>query len=155
MTTVRVAELADADLVGGLLFEFNEEFETAGPTAAEFGERFQRLLAMREVLVLLAEDGSAARGFAYATYRPSPYYDGPVGYLEELYVRPGVRGRGIGAELMAALLADAAARGAGEIHIGVDEIDDGARRFYERHGFSNYESGADYRVLLYARVLDE
>lgn len=153
MTTVRVAGVADADVVGGLLSDFNEEFETAGPTAEEFARRFRRLLGLPEVLVLLADGEDGAEGFALATYRPSPYYDGPLGYLDELYVRPPMRGRGIGGALLGALLEDAGRRGAGELHIGVDEIDDGARRFYERHGFSNLETGADYRMLLYIREL--
>lgn len=155
MTTVRVAGVADAGVVGGLLFDFNEEFETVGPSAGEFAERFRRLLARHDVLVLLAEAGEAAFGFAFVTYRPSPYYEGPLGQLEELYVRSSDRGRGIGARLMAALLADAAERACGEIHIGVDEIDEGARRFYERQGFSNRQPDADYRMLLYLRELTE
>ena len=37
------------------------------------------------------------------------------------------------------------------MHINVDEPDSGARRLYERHGFSNYELGQDYRMLCYVR----
>ena len=42
-------------------------------------------------------------------------------------------------------------RGCEEMHINVDEPDSGARRLYERHGFSNYELGQDYRMLCYVR----
>jgi GNAT superfamily N-acetyltransferase len=44
-------------------------------------------------------------------------------------------------------------RGAGEIHINVDEVDEDTRRFYERHGFTNIEPGEDYRMLIYLRQL--
>ena len=44
-------------------------------------------------------------------------------------------------------------RGAGEVHINVDEVDVDTRRFYERHGFTNIQPGADYRMLCYLREL--
>jgi len=34
-----------------------------------------------------------------------------------------------------------------------DEVDRGARRFDERHGFSNIEPGKDYRMLCCLREL--
>lgn len=83
--------------------------------------------------------------------RPSPYYAGPVAMLDELYVAPGHRGQGIGTQLMAAVLAEIQKRGAGELQINVDEVDVDARRFYERHGFTNIEQGS--RMLLYVREL--
>ena len=44
-------------------------------------------------------------------------------------------------------------RGAQEMHINVDEVDLGARRFYERHGFTNTEAGQEYQMLCYLREL--
>lgn len=43
--------------------------------------------------------------------------------------------------------------GGGEIQINVDEDDRDARRFYERHGFTNLESGSTERMLCYLREL--
>ena len=50
---MRVATVDDAATVGGMLRDFNDEFETPGPTAAEFATRFRSLLALDDVLVLL------------------------------------------------------------------------------------------------------
>lgn len=143
---------ADAGAVGRLLFDFNTEFETPTPSAEEFASRFERLLARDDVLVLLAE-GPKPVGFAYLTLRPTPYGDGPLAQLEELYVRPPLRDQGIGTALLNAALSDVSERGAIEMHINVDEIDVDTRRFYERHGFVNIEPGADYRMLCYIRQL--
>lgn len=44
-------------------------------------------------------------------------------------------------------------RHAGLFEINVDEVDTGARRFYERHGFSNTEAGESDRMLYYFREL--
>ncbi len=153
-TVVRLAAPADAFVVGGLLFDFNTEFATPTPSAADFGDRFTALLARDDVLVVLGEDGTGeATGFAYLTLRPTPYGDGPLAQLEELYVRPGLRDRGIGTLLLARSVEEVAARSAIEMHINVDEVDVDTRRFYERHGFVNIEPGTDYRMLCYLREL--
>ncbi|MFD4181248.1 GNAT family N-acetyltransferase [Rhodococcus sp. NPDC058514] len=149
---VRRATTADAAVVGRLLYDFNTEFETPTPSAEEFASRFEGLLTRDDVLVLLAE-GVDAVGFAYLTLRPTPYGDGPLAQLEELYVRPPLRDNGIGTDLLVAALADVMGRGAIEMHINVDEVDVDTRRFYERHGFVNIEPGEDYRMLCYLREL--
>jgi GNAT superfamily N-acetyltransferase len=140
-----------ADVVGRLLHEFNTEFGSPTPGADEFTARFARLLARDDVLVLLAGDPAEPTGFACLTLRPSPYFDGPLMQLEELYVVPMLRDRGIGAALIRDVLHRARELRCGEIHITVDEVDADARRFYERHGFSNVEPGQDYRMLFYLR----
>jgi GNAT superfamily N-acetyltransferase len=151
--TVRLADVADAETVGRLLRDFNDEFDTEGPTAAEFAVRFTRLLARDDVVVVLSEDGGRATGFALLTLRPTPYYDGSFAQLEELYVVPARRGQGIGNAVLQTAISTVRAKGAGEMHINVDEIDEDARRFYERHGFSNIEAGTNYRMLCYIREL--
>ena len=149
---VRRATVTDAATVGRLLFDFNTEFESPTPSAEQFGRRFAELLPRDDVIVLLAE-ASEPVGFAYLTLRPTPYGGGPLAQLEELYVRPELRDRGIGTRLLTAALAEVTERGAIEMHINVDEVDVDTRRFYERHGFTNVEPGEDYRMLFYLREL--
>lgn len=137
------AGAGDAEVVAKLLRDFNTEFATPVPDNLE--RRFAGLLERDDVVVVLAGEV----GFAYLTLRPSPYYDGSVAMLEELYVAPAHRNRGIGTALMARALQEI--EGAGEMQINVDEVDVDARRFYERHGFTNIEQGS--RMLLYIREL--
>ena len=148
---VRRATPEDAGVVGRLLWDFNTEFETPTPTAEEFATRFARLLTRDDVVVLLAGDATSSgpTGFAYLTLRPAPYFDGPLAQLEELYVRPQLRDRGIGTALLTTALALCRERDAGEMHINVDEVDTDTRRFYERHGFSNVAAGTEDRMLFY------
>lgn len=72
---------------------------------------------------------------------------------DELYARPHRRGSGVGTALVAALVAWVEEVGVGELHINVDESDVDARRFYERHGFTNLEVMGDgtSRMFLYQR----
>ena len=146
------ATAADADVVAHLLYEFNTEFQSPTPTSDEFAVRFRRLLPRDDVIVLLAGLQEPV-GFALLTLRPTPYFDGPLAQLEELYVVPRLRGQGLGTALLDAAIGLVRTRDAGEMHINVDEIDTDTRRFYERHGFVNIEPGEDYRMLCYLREL--
>lgn len=150
---VRVAEPADASCVGQLLFDFNTEFDTPTPSVQELTSRFQAMLHRQDVLVLLAEDNGGEHprtvGFAYLTLRPTPYGEGPVAELEELYVQPECRNRGIGSRLLGQAHEQVRQRSALETRISVDEGDIDARRFYERHGFWNVEPGETSRMLCY------
>lgn len=169
-TSVRRAGQEDARTLGRLLFDFNTEFGTPTPSAAEFAGRFSALLPARGTTALptaslaafIAEEvedlegaDRRATGFALVSLRPTPYFDGPLMQLEELYVLPELRDRGLGTRLLEEVVSCARAAGSEEVHIGVDEVDTDTRRFYERHGFVNIEPGQDYRMLLYLRELGE
>ena len=156
--TVRIGTVADADVAGRMLHDFNVEFESPTPSPAEFAERFRTILDRDDVVLIVAMGegeggGSEPVGFALVTMRPSPYYDGPLVQLEELYVRPRLRDGGIGTLILTRLFDLAAEHSAGEIRIDVDEVDTATRRFYERHGFTNIAPGEDYRMLCYIRDL--
>ena len=57
-----------------------------------------------------------------------------VALLDELYVVPPLRGRGIGTAIVEVLVTTARQRAYDLVEINVDEGDVDARRFYERHG---------------------
>lgn len=149
---VRRAGTGDAATLARLLVDFNEEFGAAAPAQDVLERRLAAMLARADVLGLLA-GGATPTGFALATLRPTPYHDGPLAVLDELYVVPARRDAGIGSALMAALLAELRALGCGEVHINVDGEDRDARRFYEARGFRNREPGQDDQMLLYVQEL--
>jgi GNAT superfamily N-acetyltransferase len=147
--SVRRATPDDAAVLGRLLWDFNTEFETETDDADVLAARFARLLALDEIVAVLAERDGTAVGFALLSLRPAIWFDGPVSQLEELYVVPELRDRGIGTEILDLSRRLVRVLGSPEMHIGVDEVDVDTRRFYERHGFRNIEQGVDYRMLLY------
>lgn len=73
--------------------------------------------------------------------------------LDELYVVPRLRGRGIGSTLLAAAETITRERGGELVEINVDGGDVDARRFYERHGYRNTEQGQSEPSFYYRRVL--
>ena len=90
---------------------------------------------------------------ALVTLRPNVWYAGRVALLDELYVVPHLRGRGIGSSIIEMLLTEAVARGVELIEINVDEGDVDAQRFYDRHDFSATEPATGERAFYYAREL--
>ncbi len=148
---VRRATAADAGTLARMLRDFNAEFGSPAPAQDVLTRRLSAMLARDDVVGLVA--GAAPEGFALATLRPTPYYDGPLAVLDELYVVPSLRDQGIGSALMAALLEQLRSLDCGELHINVDGEDHDARRFYEARGFRNREPGQDEQMLLYVQEL--
>ncbi len=150
-TEPRLATVADADEVARLLDAFNREFDTETPGPAVLAERLRILLAGPETFAVLAGPPGAGVGLALVTTRPNVWYDGSVALLDELYVVPDLRSRGIGGRVMALVDATAQERGVARIEINVDEGDVDAQRFYERLGFSATEPDTGERAYYYAR----
>ena len=75
-------------------------------------------------------------------------------FVQTLAVAPSVQGRGLGARLLEALLAEAERRGQRTVSLEVRADNDPAQRLYSRHGFSRtgvrrgyYPGGVDGLVL--------
>jgi GNAT superfamily N-acetyltransferase len=147
----RVATAAQSATVARLLDTFNREFDTPTPGTAVLTTRLHRLLAGGDVVALLA--GEPAVAVALLTLRPNVWYDGPVALLDELYVAPEQRGRGLGSALLERAEAVTLERGGELLEINVDGDDVDARRFYERHGYTTTEPGQDQPMLYYFRDL--
>lgn len=134
-----------------LLDDFNREFDTPTPGVDVLTGRLRHLLVGNDVVVLLI--GQPAVGVAVVSFRLNVWYAGPVALLDELYVRPHLRGRRLGHALLEAACDLARQRGADVLEINVDGEDTDARRFYEAHGFTNTEPGATEPMFFYYREL--
>jgi ribosomal protein S18 acetylase RimI-like enzyme len=150
--TVRRAEVVDAPEVAQLLHDFNTEFSTPTPGIDALSERTAALMADGEITVLLG--GERPDGIAVLRFRPSMYSDTLDAHLEELYVAPDRRGRGIGRALLEAAMTTARETGAARMDIGTSEDDTAALGLYESSGFTNLERLPDGpKMLFYERDL--
>ena len=138
---IRRAEIADADDVGRLLHDFNTEYDDYTPGPEAMGRRIGQLLASGDVTVLLG--GAGPDGLALLRFRPSLWSETLDCYLEELYVVPDLRGRGLGQALMEAAMDTAREEGAAHMDLGTAETDTAARALYEKLGFDNREGKPD------------
>ena len=144
---IRRASAEDAEAVARLLHDFQIEFDEPTPGVKALAERYQRQLRAGEVTVLFA--GAGPDGFAQLRFRPWVYSDGLHSYLEELYVVPSLRGKGLGRALLEAAIETARDTGADQMELGTSEEDLAARALYERAGFTNREGGPDGPAMLF------
>jgi ribosomal protein S18 acetylase RimI-like enzyme len=138
---VRLGEPADAQAIGRLLHDFNEEFGEPTPGPKRLAERVRELLAEGQTMVLLG--GEEPDGLAVLRFRPAIWTQALECYLAELYVVPDRRGRGLGRALLQAAIALARSQGADHMDLGTSDSDVAARALYESFGFSNREGGPD------------
>jgi ribosomal protein S18 acetylase RimI-like enzyme len=143
---IREAKVGDAPAIAGLLHDFNTEYEEPTPPVPELTRHVERMLSDGEMTVLLAGDGPD--GLALLRFRPSVWTTQQEAYLQELYVVPDLRGRGIGEALMNAVLATCRAHDAAWIELNTGETDVAARALYRKLGFTN-EEGPDDAAMLY------
>jgi GNAT superfamily N-acetyltransferase len=145
--SIRLASAADALEFGRLLHAFNTEYGQPEPDADTIARRAAPLIESGEVIVLFA--GGGPDGFAQLRFRPSLYTGALDAYLEELYVVPERRGRGLGRALLEAAMDHARAHGAARIELNTSETDVAARALYESTGFTNREGAPEGPVMLY------
>jgi ribosomal protein S18 acetylase RimI-like enzyme len=144
---IRLARTGDAFTFGELLHAFNTEFEEPTPSAEVIAARAAPLIESGELTVLLAAEGRG--GFAVLRFRPSVYTGALDAYLEELYIVPERRGRGLGRALLETAMDHARERGAAHIELNTGENDVAARALYESAGFTNREGGPNGPPMLY------
>lgn len=149
--TVRFAKPGDAALLARMLDDFNREFYETTPGTEVLSRRVLAFIENGEMVYLLGGlEPDEATGFAQVSFRPSVWADEPVCYLEELYVVPDRRGRGIGRAIMNAVLDLAHERGAMGMEVVTGEDDTAARALYESLGFENEIEGEhNARSLFY------
>ncbi len=130
-----------------LLHDFNTEFDEEAPEVAVLAERVADFIERDEAVFLLIGDGPD--GIAQMRFFPSLWSGELDAYLEELYVVPGLRGRGIGRALLENAMETARAAGATRMDLNTGETDTAARALYESTGFTNREGHEDGPSMLY------
>lgn len=150
---MRLATVDDADVAAQLLHDFNVEFATPTPGPATIATRLHELLPTESTFAVLA--GSPALGIALVTLRTNVWYDGPVALLDELYVVPDRRGRGIGSSMLERMESECAARQVALVEINVDDGDVEAARFYRRHGYSDVDPDSGDRASYFSKELGD
>ena len=144
--SIREATVEDAPEIARLLHDFNAEYEEETPPVPELTEHAERMLREEEMTVLLAGEGPD--GLALLRFRPSVWTAQQEVYLQELYVVPALRGRGIGEALMQKVIATCRERDGAWIELNTGETDAAARSLYRKLGFTN-EEGPDGAAMLY------
>ena len=110
--------------------------------------------SLREVLfgsrpaaqVLLASANTEPAGFAVYFYNFSTWLARPGLYLEDLFVRPALRGKGYGRALLTRLAQIAQQRGCGRMEWAVLDWNDPAIQFYRKLGAEPMSEWTTFRL---------
>ena len=146
-TTIRSATELDVPVILELIRQL-AEYEHLSHQLAATEERLRKTLfgAKPAAEVLLADREGACAGFAvfFATY--STFLARPGIYLEDLYVKPHVRGKGVGSALLQRLAAIAVERGCGRVEWGVLDWNEPSIQFYKKLGAEALSEWTKYRL---------
>ncbi len=132
---IRTTTKADVPIILSLIREL-ADYERApdAVVANEAGLREVLFGAERSAKVLLAFDQGEPVGLAVYFYNFSTWLGRPGLYLEDLFVRPSVRGKGYGRALLERLARIAQERGCGRMEWAVLDWNDPAIQFYKKLG---------------------
>ena len=147
---VIIRPAAEADLpalgrLGALLVRVHHDFDPlrflpAMPGIEGFYAEFLgRQRKLDNAVVLVADRGGQVVGYAYGAIQGPDYMAlrGPAGVLNDIVVDPGDRGRGIGRQLLDAVMAELKRRGAPRVVLSTAEANGAAQRLFARAGFRN------------------
>jgi ribosomal protein S18 acetylase RimI-like enzyme len=145
-TTIRRASTADLPRLGrlgALLVEEHHNFDerrflpTRDRTPADYAAFLVRQLADPNVMVLVADDHGDVVGYAYAAIEGYDYMAlrGPAAVIQDIIVDPDFRGRGIGRQLLHAMLEALRTSGSSQVVLSTAERNGAAQRLFASAGF--------------------
>ena len=143
---LRDAAPEDAELILAYVREL-AEFERLTPECVATAEDFRHFLFEdKRAGAMMAEWNGAPAGFALYFYNFSTFLGRPGLYLEDLFVRPAFRRKGVARGLFRALARKAVAEECGRFEWSVLDWNENAIRFYRELGASPLDEWTAQRL---------
>ncbi len=149
---VRLARPSDLDAVAALALALGrqhagydphrfalEHFAPPDALAAAYRDFFAEQFDRPGAALLVAEgDDGLVAGYAFVRLEEASFLDlcAPSGWLHDLYLAPGARGRGLGRRLLDAAVAHLRGLGARTIMLSASPRNEGALRLFASRGFA-------------------
>ena len=151
---LRFAEETDVEVVLRLIRGL-ADYERLSHEVTADAETLRRSLfgARRVAEVVIAEADGAAVGFALFFHNFSTFLGRPGIYIEDLYIEPAWRGKGIGRALLSRVARLAKERGCGRLEWAVLDWNTPATAFYRNLGGRMLDDWRIFRVT--GTALDE
>ena len=132
---IRIATSADLAMLVDLMTDFYRESAfTLQPGSAKAA--FAKLLADPALgRIWIGEQDGEAAGYIVLTVGFSMEYGGRDAFVDDLFVRPPFRGRGLGKQLLDTLIAECHRRNVRALHLEVDRANDRGHALYRSRGF--------------------
>ncbi len=149
MLRLRAAEAADVPEIFAMIGELADYEQLRNRMVGSSDDLCRHLFGEpRFAAAMLALWADAVAGYALYFYTYSTFLCRPGLYVEDLYVRPAHRGRGIGRQLLQGLEDQARARGCGRLEWAVLDWNRGAIDFYRHFGAHPIEGWTLFRKEL-------
>jgi ribosomal protein S18 acetylase RimI-like enzyme len=147
---LRRAGMADLDLLAPLVRDYHAT-EGIEQDPGAYARILRPLLEANDKGgIWLIDANGAIAGYVAICLCYSIEFGGVDAFVDELYVTPGARGRGVGSRALALAIDETRALGARTLHLEVDVDNRAARALYVRHGVALRE-----RYQLMTRALLE
>jgi len=144
---LRVATAADVRLILAFIRQLAEYEKLAHEMVADEATLRESLFGQRQVAeVIIAEYDSQPVGFALFFHNFSTFLGKPGIYLEDLFVCPEFRGKGIGKQLLAHLAQLARDRNCGRLEWWVLDWNEPAIEFYRNLGAESMDVWTVFRM---------
>jgi GNAT superfamily N-acetyltransferase len=149
MLRLRAAETTDVPVIFQLIGELADYERLRHQMVGDVNDLGRHLFGEpRYAHALMADWDGAPAGFALYFFNYSTFLCRPGLYLEDLFVRPAARGRGIGLALLTALEQRAREAGCGRLEWSVLDWNESAIEFYRRFGARPMQDWILYRKQL-------
>ncbi|MYM53991.1 GNAT family N-acetyltransferase [Thalassovita mangrovi] len=144
MTALHLAGPDDLDRLLPLVRAFHEEHGIARSDDDRIAGLQPIVEGSPHGVAYLIGPQRAPIGYIVISFGWSLEFGGMDGFVDEIYLRPSIRGRGIGSEVLTALPKALAGAGLKALHLEVKRDDEKTRRFYSRLRFAERE---DYMLM--------
>lgn len=151
MTSIRPADPGDIPLIAALIRELAEYERAPDQAVATEGMLRQHLFGNGlgrgpTAECVIGEVDGRAEGFALYFHNFSTWLGRPGLYLEDLFVRPSARSRGLGKALLTHLARIAVERGCGRMEWSVLDWNTPAIEFYRAQGAQAMDEWTTFRL---------
>ena len=136
MAALTLCRPEDAERLTDLMSRFAEEYGMAGQDEARNAAVQPLLEGSPYGAAYLFGPIRAPTGYLIVTFGWSIELGGMEAWIDEIYVRTAVRGRGLATEALFALARALREAGVAAIHLEVDRDDPAAQRLYRKCGFA-------------------
>lgn len=132
---LRLARPEDLDRLMGLVAAFHAEMGIEQDADQRREALIPLLQGIPHGCIYLIGPSRAPLGYIILTFGWSVEFGGMDGFVDEIYIRPAIRGRGIATEVLLDLPKALAGAGLTALHLEVDRTDEAAHKLYLRTGF--------------------
>jgi GNAT superfamily N-acetyltransferase len=150
---IRKANLEDAAAIATIMRDLGwfERINAESPeaTTQKIARHLELCHADNSHLVYVAEVEGMVQGYAAVHFVPYLIFDGPEGYVSELFIAESARGQGIGTKLLDVIAREARARGCSRLGLLNNRVRESYRReFYKKRGWQERDNYVHFILKL-------